>query len=65
MLPPREPTPDAPCVRNCTLDERDTCLGCGRTLDEILGWHRLDRASKAAVLERAAARRGARLHRTP
>ena len=27
-----------PCVRNCCLDDDDVCLGCFRTLDEILGW---------------------------
>jgi predicted Fe-S protein YdhL (DUF1289 family) len=30
-----------PCVRNCCLDDDDVCLGCFRTLDEILGWRAL------------------------
>nr|WP_254619459.1 DUF1289 domain-containing protein [Vibrio metschnikovii] len=25
----------SPCVRHCCLDDKDICIGCGRTLDEI------------------------------
>lgn len=37
-------TPDTigeenPCVRNCCLDDNNICLGCGRSLPEILEWH--------------------------
>ena len=32
--------PDSPCRRACTLDREDICVGCGRTLDEILEWSR-------------------------
>lgn len=28
----------SPCVRRCTLDEQDLCVGCGRLLAEILEW---------------------------
>lgn len=28
-----------PCVRNCCLDDDNICLGCGRSLPEILEWH--------------------------
>jgi predicted Fe-S protein YdhL (DUF1289 family) len=31
-------TVESPCVRNCCLDARDVCLGCGRSIDEILEW---------------------------
>lgn len=27
-----------PCVRNCCLDENDVCVGCYRSLSEIIGW---------------------------
>jgi len=27
-----------PCVRMCTLNEADMCLGCGRKLTEITSW---------------------------
>ena len=26
----------SPCVRNCCLDEDNVCMGCGRSLDEIV-----------------------------
>ncbi|HGP5625183.1 TPA: DUF1289 domain-containing protein, partial [Vibrio cholerae O1] len=28
----------SPCVRHCCLDDKDICIGCGRTLDEICCW---------------------------
>ena len=28
----------SPCVRNCCLDKKDVCIGCGRTVDEIIRW---------------------------
>ncbi|QSX35800.1 MULTISPECIES: DUF1289 domain-containing protein [Shewanella] len=46
----------SPCVRNCCLDEADVCLGCGRTLEEVLRWHHADLAEQQAILERAQSR---------
>lgn len=31
-----------PCVRNCCLDDGKVCMGCGRSLPEILEWHHAD-----------------------
>ncbi|WP_101758368.1 DUF1289 domain-containing protein [Oceanicoccus sp. KOV_DT_Chl] len=31
-----------PCVRNCCLDDGNICMGCGRSLPEILEWHQAD-----------------------
>ena len=53
----------SPCVRNCCLDERDVCLGCGRSLDEIRIWSESDDAERLRILERAAARRAERASR--
>lgn len=50
----------SPCVRNCCLDEKDVCMGCGRSLDEIRAWSVADDATRLAILERAAARRAER-----
>ena len=50
----------SPCVRNCCLDERDVCLGCGRSLDEIRLWSESDDVERLRILERAAARRAER-----
>ena len=44
---------ESPCVRNCCLDEKDICMGCGRHLDEITGWRAADEAEKTLILERA------------
>ena len=27
---------DSPCVGTCTLDENDVCIGCNRTIEEII-----------------------------
>ena len=29
---------ESPCVRNCCLDENQICLGCFRSLTEIMQW---------------------------
>jgi hypothetical protein len=52
--------PVSPCVRNCCLDEQQVCLGCGRTLQEILDWHAADAEQRLGILERADARIRAR-----
>jgi uncharacterized protein len=44
-------------VRNCCLDENDICLGCGRQLDEILGWHEASNAQREVILTLARQRR--------
>lgn len=41
---------ESPCIRQCSLDEQDICLGCHRTLDEILGWHSMDNEQKHNLL---------------
>lgn len=39
-----------PCVRNCCLDYDDICLGCFRTLDEILEWRALTEEQREQVI---------------
>ncbi len=39
-----------PCVRNCCLDEHDVCLGCCRTLDEILAWRKMTVEEKTDIM---------------
>lgn len=50
----------SPCVRNCCLDDDDVCLGCGRTIAEITGWHQADDAAKQDICQVAAARLSAK-----
>lgn len=47
---------DNPCVRNCCLDQSDICLGCGRHVDEITGWHQATDQEKQQILQKAAER---------
>ena len=47
---------DNPCVRNCCLDQSDICLGCGRHVDEITGWHQSSDLEKQQILQKAAER---------
>jgi hypothetical protein len=47
----------SPCVRICTMDvEAGLCEGCGRTLDEIAGWVRMDEAGRQAIMAALPAR---------
>ncbi|PPC90642.1 MAG: DUF1289 domain-containing protein [Methylobacter sp.] len=48
---------DSPCVRNCCLDQNDTCLGCFRTLKEITQWSQVDNNGKEKILGLARMRR--------
>jgi len=52
-----QPTLQAPCVRNCCLDGSEICLGCGRSLQEILQWGNASNEQREAILTRAAERR--------
>jgi predicted Fe-S protein YdhL (DUF1289 family) len=50
--PPLDPLA-SPCVRNCCLDEDNVCMGCGRSLQEIVAWGTSSNSDKAAILERS------------
>ncbi|TXH94493.1 MAG: DUF1289 domain-containing protein [Pseudomonas sp.] len=47
---------ESPCRRKCCLDDADVCLGCGRTLSEILEWGRADRARRLHICQAAGRR---------
>ncbi|RRS03776.1 DUF1289 domain-containing protein [Aquabacterium soli] len=47
----------SPCVRRCTLDQDDVCIGCGRTLDDIRQWGTMSDAQRGECVARAAQRR--------
>ncbi|MCG7549319.1 MULTISPECIES: DUF1289 domain-containing protein [Pseudoalteromonas] len=59
-LPPQLNATQSPCVRNCCLDAEDICIGCLRSIDEIVGWGSKSALEKAAILERCAARKRAK-----
>lgn len=44
---------ESPCVSLCTLDEKDICVGCHRSVDEIIRWRQMDDGERREVLIRA------------
>ena len=42
----------SPCVRNCCLNENDVCIGCNRSLSEILNWRELPVSEQKKIMER-------------
>ncbi|MEO0616367.1 MAG: DUF1289 domain-containing protein [Pseudomonadota bacterium] len=48
--------PQSPCISICTLDEHDLCMGCYRSLDEIVDWTMMTDDEKRAVLANVAER---------
>jgi len=49
----------SPCVRNCCLDDADVCLGCFRSLKEIMEWGSAGDPRRLAILHDALRRRAA------
>ncbi|BDX06137.1 DUF1289 domain-containing protein [Planctobacterium marinum] len=42
---------DSPCIRQCCLDEQDICVGCKRSIQEILDWSQANPERKQKILE--------------
>ncbi|WP_084888689.1 DUF1289 domain-containing protein [Vibrio sp. qd031] len=51
---------ESPCVRNCCLDEHDICVGCFRSIDEIVAWSGASDQEKITVLHHCHARKQVR-----
>lgn len=48
----------SPCIRHCCLnDDDDICVGCYRSLQEIVGWSAATNDAKLMVLELATQRK--------
>ena len=43
---------ESPCVDVCKLDSDFVCVGCGRTIEEVLKWPEYDETERQAVLDR-------------
>lgn len=50
----------SPCIGICRVDGEDVCLGCGRTIDEIVVWTRATPLRKVEILRLAEQRRALR-----
>jgi predicted Fe-S protein YdhL (DUF1289 family) len=42
---------ESPCVSICRYED-EVCVGCGRTVDEVVGWYDMNDDEKLAVLSR-------------
>jgi uncharacterized protein len=42
---------ESPCKSVCRYDN-EVCVGCGRTVDEVVGWYDMNDDEKQAVLNR-------------
>jgi uncharacterized protein len=49
----------SPCIRNCCLDDDDTCLGCFRSLEEIKEWGTANNHRQLVILQNAQRRQEA------
>ncbi|MGZ8143503.1 MAG: DUF1289 domain-containing protein [Methylosarcina sp.] len=47
----------SPCIRNCCLDKADVCLGCFRSLAEIISWGQADEMIRRTILKNVDQRR--------
>lgn len=52
--------PQSPCTEICTLDDDNICLGCHRTLDEIVRWASMSAAEQRSVIAALADRKSSR-----
>ncbi|MER2493845.1 DUF1289 domain-containing protein [Catenovulum sediminis] len=52
---------ETPCIRNCCLDEKDICIGCGRHVDEIVQWRSYSDAQRKVLMSRAKNRKQQRV----
>ena len=42
---------ESPCISICRM-ENEVCVGCGRTVDDIVNWYDMTDNEKQAVLNR-------------
>lgn len=47
----------SPCIKSCCLDGNDICVGCYRSLSEIVGWRDKSKSQKVDILARCEQRK--------
>lgn len=56
----------SPCINICTLDAAGaSCLGCGRSVDEITRWAFMSNGERADIVEALGLRRAAAVPALP
>ena len=63
--PTEERYPTSPCIQVCSLDDGNRCLGCHRTIREIVGWARMTAAEQRAVIRQLPERASSRAATSP
>lgn len=48
--------PTSPCIQVCTLDDAQVCIGCRRTLQEIVQWAQMSADEQCAVIAQLSGR---------
>ena len=44
---------ESPCISVCQVDGDDVCIGCGRTIDEIVSWLSFSERERARAVSKA------------
>ena len=57
LITDQTPGVASPCIRKCTLDDDDICVGCFRSMDEIYAWGGASDVQRLEILELATGRR--------
>ena len=55
--PANESFPTSPCIQVCTLNDAKVCLGCRRSLEEIVSWGRMTAEEQRSVIRELPGRR--------
>lgn len=42
---------ESPCIRICLLDEKELCIGCRRSISEIMNWSQLSNDERTQIVE--------------
>lgn len=48
---------ESPCIRNCCLNDENVCMGCYRSLTEIMEWGQASNEERRNILVQAMRRR--------
>lgn len=56
-MPKSEAEVTSPCIRQCCLDNNEICVGCYRSLDEIVSWQAYSTQVKKQVIQLCETRR--------
>ncbi len=42
----------SPCIRHCSINKKQLCVGCGRTREEIAGWTTMTEQEQQETIKR-------------